>query len=164
MNLKNKRKRFPAITRAALKKLAGDVYFERGVDYYDAGTVVQLRVGNDGITARVQGSELIPYLVRFWHEKQKLQWGCACPLGDEGAFCKHVVATGLAYRAGDEVDNLDSEPDNADALEEIRQLLKLLDPPALEDLITQQALWDERLLAELRLLGRAARDIYNKNK
>ena len=87
------------ITRTALKKLAGDVYFKRGVDYYNAGTVVQLRANRDGVTARMQGSDPIPYLVRFWHEKQKLQWGCACPLGDEGAFCKHLVATGLAHLA-----------------------------------------------------------------
>ena len=87
------------ITRAALKKLAGDVYFKRGVDYYNAGTVVQLRANRDGITARVQGSDPMPYLVRFWHEKQKLQWGCVCPPSDEGAFCKHLVTTGLAYLA-----------------------------------------------------------------
>ena len=47
-----------AITRTVLKKLGGDVYFERGVDYYNAGSVVQLHADRDGITARVQGSEL----------------------------------------------------------------------------------------------------------
>lgn len=157
--MKSKPVRVTTITRAALKKLASDVYFKRGVDYYNAGTVVQLHAGDNGITARVQGSEPIPYLVRFWHKKQKLQWGCACPLGDEGAFCKHLVAVGLAYLAGDEIDRLDNEPNDADALEKIQWSLKLLDRAALEDLITQQALWDERLLAELWLLGVAARKL-----
>lgn len=129
--------------------------------YYDAGTVVQLRIGNDGITARVQGSESAPYLVRFWHDKQKLQWGCACPLGDEGAFCKHLVAAGLAYLADGEIDN---EPDTGATVEEIQELLGSLDRAALEELVTQQALWDERLLAELWLLGRASDKNINKNK
>lgn len=52
---------------------------------------------------------------------------------------------------------MNSEPDNGDALKEIQELLKPSGRPALDDLITQQALWDERLLAELRLLGGAAR-------
>lgn len=102
--MKNNRKQFPAIIRTALQKLAGDVYFKRGVDYHNAGTVVQLRIGDHGIAARMQGSEPVPYPVRFWHDEQKLQWGCACPLGDEGAFCKHLVAAGLAYLAEGEYD------------------------------------------------------------
>lgn len=159
--MKNKQIRFSGITRATLKKLAGDVYFERGVGYHDAGNVVQLRVGSDGITARVQGSELIPYLVRFWREKQTLQWGCACPLGDEGAFCKHLVAVGLAYLAEDEIDN---EPDAGVTLEEIQELLRPLDRAALDELITLQSLWDERMLAELRLLSRVSFKNINKNK
>ena len=59
---------------------------------------------------------------------------------------------------------MNSEPDNGDALKEIQELLKPLGRAALEDLIAQQALWDERLLAELRLLGGAAHKIDNKNK
>ena len=59
---------------------------------------------------------------------------------------------------------MNSESDNAEAFDEIQELLKTLDRPALDDLITQQALWDERLLAELRLLGSAAHKIDNKNK
>lgn len=159
--MKNKPTLFPAIPRAALKKLASEVYFERGVGYYNAGHVVQLRAAGNGITARVQGSEPVPYLVRFWHEKQKLQWGCACPLGDEGAFCKHLVAVGLAYLAGGEIDN---KPDAGVTPEEIEELLKPLDRATLEDLITQQALWDERLLAELSLVSRAEQKNINKNK
>lgn len=156
--MKNNQKRFPAITSATMKKLAGDVYFKRGVDYHNAGTVVQLRVGDDGITARVQGSESVPYLMRFWHDKQKLRWGCACPLGDEGAFCKHLVAAGLAYLAEGEIEN---EPENAEALEEVQELLKPLDRAALVELVTQRALWDTRMLAELQLLGRTEDKNFN---
>ena len=58
---------------------------------------------------------------------------------------------------------MNSEPDNRDALKEIQELLKPSGRPALDDLITQQALWDERLLTELRLLGSAAHKIDNKN-
>ena len=161
--MKNKQKRFPDITRTALKKLAGDVYFERGVDYHDAGNVVQLYAGNDSITARVQGSELAPYQVRFWSEKQQLQWGCACPLGDEGSFCKHLVAVGLAYLADGEIDN-EPDIDSGVTPEEIQELLKPLDRAALEDLIAQRAPWDEQMLAELRLLSRVSFKNTNENK
>jgi hypothetical protein len=45
-----------ALTEKKLLELAGEVYFERGTDYHDHGTVVHLEAGDNGITARVQGS------------------------------------------------------------------------------------------------------------
>jgi uncharacterized Zn finger protein len=154
--MKNKPTPLSTITRATLKTLAGEVYFERGVAYYNAGNVVHLHADGDGVAARVQGNALIPYLVRFWSEEQKLQWGCACPLGDEGAFCKHLVAAGLAYLSTDAIEN---ESDMSEAMAEIRELLKAVDRSALIDMVGQQALWDEQLLAELRLLSRATTKI-----
>ena len=148
------------ITKAGLKKMAGEKYFERGLDYFENGTVIYLSVGDDAVTARVQGTESLPYTVRFWLKRQELQWGCTCPLGVEGAFCKHIVATGLAWLAGDLIND---EPAVGEELQEIQAFLTTLDKQALVDLLSRQAVWDENLFEELRLAMRVMTDKLNKN-
>ena len=100
-----------AISKSSLRRLAGERYFERGADYFDGGAVVHLRSGEEWIAARVQGTETCPYAVRFWLEKQDLQWGCTCPLGLEGEFCKHLVATGLAWLSGEIIEHESKIPE-----------------------------------------------------
>ena len=46
------------------------------------------------MAARVGGTRL--YRVELWAEQGDLGYDCSCPLGEEGAFCKHCVAAGLA--------------------------------------------------------------------
>lgn len=46
------------ISKSSLKELAGEKYFERGLDYFESGAVVYLRFGEDGISARIQGGAL----------------------------------------------------------------------------------------------------------
>lgn len=142
------------VSRSSLKKLAGERYFDRGLAYFEGGAVVHLRLGEDGISARVQGTEPCPYAVRFWLEKEKLQWGCACPLGVEGEFCKHLVATGLAWLSGDVAHG---EPDIPEDLQTIRDFMEAIDKETLVELLSQRAVWDEYLLAELALAARASR-------
>lgn len=142
------------ISESGLKKLAGETYFERGLDYFEAGAVVQLSDGNDGIAARVQGSEFCPYAVRFWVDEQELRWGCTCPLGTSGEFCKHLVAAGLAWLSGMAAKG---EPDVPEELQAVRDFLEATDRRALATLVLQRALWDEDLLGELILAARAFR-------
>jgi len=142
------------ISKSSLKKLAGEKYFERGLGYFENDAVVHLRLGEDGISARVQGTEPCPYAVRFWTEKQELQWGCACPLGVEGAFCKHLVATGLAWLSGGIIE---SDAVTPEGLETIQDFLESIDEHTWTELLSQRALWDENLLAELALAARASR-------
>ncbi|MBI4207052.1 MAG: hypothetical protein HY527_18675 [Betaproteobacteria bacterium] len=142
------------ISKSGLKKLAGERYFERGLDYFEGGAVVHLRLGEDGIFARVQGTEPCPYAVRFWLEKQELEWGCSCPLGIEGEFCKHLVAAGLAWLSGDLTRR---EPDIPEDLQTIQGFLEAIDKETLVELLTQRAVWDEYVLAELALAARASR-------
>lgn len=149
------------ISRSSLKKLAGDKYFERGLRYFEGGAVVHLRFGADGISARVQGTEPCPYAVRFWLENQELQWGCACPLGVEGAFCKHLVATGLAWLSGDAIDD---DPIAPEDLETIQDVLEAIDERTLMELLSRRAAWDESLLAELALAGRVSRNTNPGNR
>lgn len=85
------------LNTASLKKHAGSVYYGRGVEYYECDAV-ELRIFDENtITAHVQGT--LNYNVTLRTRNHALDWSCSCPLGDEGEFCKHVVATGLAWLA-----------------------------------------------------------------
>ncbi|OGA04383.1 MAG: hypothetical protein A2W68_19270 [Betaproteobacteria bacterium RIFCSPLOWO2_02_64_14] len=90
------------LTESALEELAGDRYFERGLEYFRHGAVSRLRAGEKEISARVRGSR--PYAVRLWLDGRELDWDCTCPLGRDGECCKHLAATGLAWLAGGEDD------------------------------------------------------------
>lgn len=82
------------------------------------------------------------------------KWGCACPLGTEGAFCKHLVATGLAWLSGNIIDNELATPED---LETIQDFLEAIDEQTILEILSHRALWDEGLLAELALAARASR-------
>lgn len=142
------------ITRSSLRELAGDKYYPRGEAYFRAGAVFSLSHGPEGIAARVVGTE--PYVARLWLRRGNLVWGCSCPLGqDEGAFCKHIVAAGLAWlsRARRRAPKL------SDDVQAIRDSLRTLDQDALLDLITERAGWDEGFCEEVRLLAEALHDM-----
>jgi uncharacterized Zn finger protein len=139
-----------ALTKARLEEWAGERYFARGAAYFGNGAVVQLRCDDLGIWARVLGTQ--PYVVRFWRKGKKPGWGCTCPLGIDGEFCKHLVATGLAFLSGKPVDG---GPDEIANLEPIREFLQAATREELLELIMERAAWDEDLTAELLLAGRA---------
>ncbi len=139
------------ISESRLRKLAGERYFERGLKYFRGGTVARVRSSDDGIAARVIGTE--PYVARIWLAGGALRWGCSCPLGVEGAFCKHLVATGLARRSGHAGDRK--------AIAEMKRVEALLDPldrQRLTELIADRAMWDEPFYEELLLAARAIQD------
>ncbi|MFB7031306.1 MULTISPECIES: SWIM zinc finger domain-containing protein [unclassified Streptomyces] len=76
-----------------LRALAGTRSFERGLGYLDA--VSGLEVGEDSVTAVVHGTDV--YEVELTLGRDKAVSGrCDCPYGQEGNFCKHCVAVGLA--------------------------------------------------------------------
>src|SRR5690349_21052276 len=83
------------LTRNALRRLAGARSFERGEDYFDGGRVTSLVEHRGKLTAIVQGSE--DYRVELSVRIGELDYDCTCPVGEDGAFCKHCVATGLAW-------------------------------------------------------------------
>ncbi len=85
------------ITRSFLKRIAGDRFFKRGEDYFNDGRVTLTSVEKDVIAAEVEGTEC--YLVDFREEDGGLAYDCSCPVGDKDLFCKHCVATGLAWLA-----------------------------------------------------------------
>jgi uncharacterized Zn finger protein len=95
-----------------LWRLAGKRSYERGEHYVDA--VGDLYEVPDGVVAKVQGSEL--YEVRLSWAAPGLTGECSCPFGQEGEFCKHCVAVGLAIvdAADDYDDYADGDGDSSD--------------------------------------------------
>ncbi|ANW18116.1 SWIM zinc finger family protein [Streptomyces clavuligerus] len=84
------------LTEADLRSLAGPRSFERGLGYVDAVSGVE--VGDGWIRASVRGTE------RYEAELTPGRRGgltgvCDCPYGQEGNFCKHLVALGLTVLA-----------------------------------------------------------------
>ena len=119
----------PGFTEADLRGLAGPRSFERGLGY--AGQVADLDITGTQITATVSGTD--DYEVILVPGEAGLQWDCSCPFGQEGFFCKHCVAVGLAVL----------EPDAAAAVSATRARRDSLDA-------WLESLSREDLAAELR--------------
>lgn len=85
------------ITLDSLRRLADGRSFTRGLVYFQEGRVLALAEDDDGLTATVLGTR--PYEVALWRDGRSLGYSCTCPLGEDSVFCKHCVATALAWRA-----------------------------------------------------------------
>jgi uncharacterized Zn finger protein len=132
---------------AAVARLAGPRSFERGQEYAEWGAVGRLRIGAETVAATVQGTD--PYEVRIGIEEGRLAFACSCPVGEEGAFCKHCAAVALCW-LGEDVP-AGPTPD------EVRAYLLSLDREPLVDLIMEHARDDERFDERLcRLVVRQA--------
>src|SRR5918992_497778 len=88
------------ITSDNLVRLAGERAYRRGKAYFEQGAVVDLVDKGTAVVARVEGAET--YRVSLSAESNVLRYKCTCPVGAEGTFCKHAVATGLAWLAARE--------------------------------------------------------------
>jgi hypothetical protein len=93
-----------ALSATLLEEQAGWLIFERGLAYADHGHVTALEETDAEITAVVLGSS--PYQVLIRLADALLTFDCSCPMGDDRAFCKHLVAVGLEV-AGDDPDAQD---------------------------------------------------------
>jgi len=76
---------------ADLRHAAGDKSYGRGLEYLDA--VRNLEIGAEQITATVHGTDT--YEVVLIPDGDDVTGECSCPYGQEGFFCKHLVAAGL---------------------------------------------------------------------
>ncbi|MER6999212.1 SWIM zinc finger family protein [Streptomyces sp. NPDC000410] len=141
------------LTEASLRTLAGARSFERGLGYLDAVSGVE--VEDDRITATVHGTER--YAVELvLSGRRGLAGECDCPYGQEGNFCKHLVALGLSVLARKE-----SLPDARKAARDRAQTLDtwLSDLPR-EELLTvlrDEMAEDRRLRRRLELRAASAR-------
>lgn len=147
------------LTKVQLRRAADDRSWKRGVGYFEEGRA-EILFDDDGIIkAKVSGTR--NYKVKLWVEGGEACGTCSCPMGDEGVFCKHLVAVGLTYlEAGAESLGGKSTGDKLSArsranakprvtLEDVRQYLARQDPARLVEMILQQVEDDDRLRERL---------------
>src|SRR3989304_10213572 len=84
--------------RRGLRGVAGGRSFERGEEFFTDGQVGAVVEHQGTIAAKVQGTR--PYRVKLWVENGEMGFSCTCPVGADGAFCKHCVAVGLTWIDG----------------------------------------------------------------
>jgi hypothetical protein len=84
-----------------LLQLADSKSLVRGMDYFKRGAVTLVDVLHDEVDAEVVGGDV--YEVRLYaRDDGELGFECDCPVGYDGVFCKHAVATALAWFAQDD--------------------------------------------------------------
>ncbi len=141
------------LTREALRRLAGGRSFERGEDYFASGQVINLVEHAGKLTATVQGTEI--YRVKLSVRDDAINHDCTCPMGAEGAFCKHCVAVGLAWLARDRggLTAQNSKTDNTPVvtLDDTRAWLAQQHKSKLVEMILDQAALDAHLRERLLL-------------
>jgi len=85
-------------SEADVRRAAGERSYDRGLDYVDA--VADLEFYADEVTATVYGSDAYETVLML--DDGSVTGNCSCPYGQDGFFCKHLVATALAVlRQGD---------------------------------------------------------------
>jgi uncharacterized Zn finger protein len=84
-----------SINDAVIRRLAGDQSYQRGFDYFSHGHVESLEETGGQIRAVVRGSQ--DYTVTLATDEGVPDYSCDCPVGGDGVFCKHCVATALAW-------------------------------------------------------------------
>lgn len=151
------------ITLSAIRTLADAKSFERGRAYYRDGAVSRLTERDGELSATVRGT--YRYHVEFAvGNDDTLHYACNCPVGDDGAFCKHAVAVALSWleNSGDEVFH-DEEREPARPrrkrkthAELIRDHLETLDEQALRRWLLDAAERDRSLRDRLLFDARAA--------
>lgn len=134
------------ITRETLNQLAGAKIFQRGEEYFGTGAVSLRQVSEQKISAHVEGTE--NYQVALWDDNG-LAYDCNCPHALEGYFCKHGVATGLAWLAGQGIDAETPQKLKKDPYTCIRDYLSTQTPAQLIALLLQAAERDERCYKSL---------------
>ncbi|MET0457868.1 MAG: SWIM zinc finger family protein, partial [Ilumatobacteraceae bacterium] len=122
-----------SISNLDVATMADSRTYARGVEYLRRGRVDVVELLDHAVTATVAGAT--PYVVRLAVGRRGVEHRCSCPVGDEGAFCKHLVAVALAV-ASLTVD--DAATDDADPAD-VRAALAGLDKDELVGLLASAA-------------------------
>ncbi|MDR1166814.1 MAG: hypothetical protein LBO66_13270 [Deltaproteobacteria bacterium] len=134
--------------------------YERGREYYQAGAVLRLAQRGDRLSAVVAGSRDYKASIRL--SGSSLSFSCTCPAD---GFCKHLVATALAWNAGEaealgDLDDIAAPTEGPRSRQkkgpDIRAYLMSLDRERLADMILNQAVDDSRLRDRLSVAALAA--------
>jgi len=135
---------------------AGERSYARGEEYFEGGRVASLAENVGVVSARVQGSET--YEVRLWAEDGELASSCTCPWAEEGNFCKHCVAVGLAWLAARDRAVAKAGPEKGRAAakprltqDDVRAMLRAEDKDHLVEMIMDTAANDRGLAERLEM-------------
>lgn len=145
------------ISEAGLLEMAGPRSFERGVEYVEA--VHGLTVHGRKVTASVQGTDEYIVVLTLPANGGVANGGvanggvtgiCDCPYGQEGFFCKHCVAVGLALlrREATEANEATEADDDGDVGNLVSWLASLNQDELFDlvvDRLVEDAEWRERL-------------------
>jgi uncharacterized Zn finger protein len=137
----------PEITRAILREATNGRYFARGEEYFEAEFVKSLKQKDGKVYATVEGSR--PYKTILWLENGAAQGQCTCPLGQDGEFCKHLVATGLTWIEAEATKGSPTKPKRIEP-DDIEAWLRKQSPETLVETIMQQAMTDNEFYNVLK--------------
>lgn len=139
------------LDRRTLQKLSGEQSYERGEHYFANGQVRSVTQDKGRLAATVLGAEV--YRVSLWVERSDVEYSCTCPMGRDGAFCKHCVAAGLAWlhESSEQpaVQTWGRKP--TVTMGDVRRYLATQEKSALIDLLVQHAKENDRLRQRLLL-------------
>ncbi len=142
---------------STLRKLASAPSIERGMAYFANGHVHALTENAGTLTAKVHGTHL--YRVRLWVADGQLDYRCSCPVGQDGEFCKHCVATALAWTTPDKTRATRIAKKTSRSatvtMDDVKTYLTRQDKSALVQMLVQYAKDDDEL--RQRLFIRAAK-------
>ncbi|WP_435973554.1 SWIM zinc finger family protein [Streptomyces sp. Qhu_M48] len=141
------------LKEAKLRALAGERSFERGLAYVDAVSGVD--VGDGWIRASVRGTERYEVELRLGG-RGKPTGTCDCPYGQEGNFCKHLVALGLTV-IGQEADLSQRRTSARDRARGLDAWLTSLSREDLVALVREEMAEDRQLRRRLELRAASAR-------
>lgn len=151
-----------SLNLAEVRSLAGAKTFERGQAYFHDGVVSRLEEHGAAVRATVRGTHR--YQVELAVEDGGLAYECNCPVGEEGAFCKHAVAVALSWleNSGEEVFHAEEvapgkpRKKRKTDKELICEHISTLDKSALQTLLLDVVERDLMLRDKLLLAARAA--------
>ena len=83
------------LSEAAIKTLAGESAYQRGLSYYNEGRVSPIEIRQGIISAQIEGTKT--YQIQLRHTAKVFEGSCNCPASDNFDFCKHCVAVALSY-------------------------------------------------------------------
>lgn len=156
------------ITNGILRAKAGDRSFSRGEDYFARGQVRDFKNSRGIITAKVSGTE--DYRIKLWEsadddeydydydddednyadDSDNIKHSCTCPVGQEGGFCKHCVAVGLAWIDREtKSSSSSSKQSTIITIDDIREWLVKQSKETILELLMQQVVEDHRLHQQL---------------
>jgi len=135
--------------KPVLVRMAGERSYARGYKYFKDGVVTRLVGKGESVSATVLGT--FDYDVKLWMEGAAFEFSCDCPVGMEGTFCKHCVATGLAWLERSKSGGIGAE--NATSDTEVRAYLLKQENNILVDILLDAAQKDDSLARRLQLLA-----------